>query len=540
MKRGSLQRMVTIAVAAATAIAALVLPERAPAPVAAAGGGIFRVISTADDFDYVDPALAYGATSWALLDATCAQLLNYPDRRGAFKPVPEVAAGPPRSSNGERTFTFTLRRGFRFSDGTPVMASAYARAINRVLAAGPRFGGYIYVNDIVGAEAVRDGKRNSAAGVTASGYRLVIRLRSPAPDFPVRTAMPFFCPVPPNLPFDPEGVPAFPGSGPYSISAYERGKRVVLERNPYYRGTRPHHVDGFVVDIQAMSPLELLRKVERGEADWGTVGPPFYYDPSLRLVAKYGVNKQRLFVQPGLAMRAFAFNTARPLFRDNLALRRAVNFAVDRRALINASGTPRGFPTDQLLPLGTPGYRDARIYPLDKPDLKRARALARGNTRGGKAVLWTFDLPPALAAAQILKRDLRAIGLEVEVHGIPDSAYARRVAAPNAAFDIVFSPWVADYSDPYQYVNVLLDSRFAPETNFGRFASQEYDTLMRRAARLEGAARYRAYGDLDVRLSRDAAPRVTIANDSETVFVSKRVGCVVMRPFFDLTAACLK
>jgi ABC-type oligopeptide transport system substrate-binding subunit len=318
------------------------------------------------------------------------------------------------------------------------------------------------------------------------------------------------------------------------------GKSAVLERNPHYGGTRPRHVDRCVVDVQDVTQLELLRTVERGEADWGPVGPPFYYDPSLRLVEKYGTNKQRLFVQPGLIMRGYAFNTTRPLFRDNPSLRRAVNFAVDRRSLTRQPGAPRGTPTDQYLPLGMPGYRDAHIYPLDGPDLKRARALARGNLRGGKAVLWTFAAPPALAAAQLIKANLRKIGLDVEVRGIADSGFVRRVIAQGAPFDIVFSPWVADYADPYQYVNILLDSRFAPHPNWGRFASPKYDALMRRAARLAGAARYRAYGDLDAQLARDEAPRIAVSNDNETAFVSARVGCVVMRPFFDLTAACLK
>jgi hypothetical protein len=86
------QRTATIAIAAAFVLVALALPEPAGAPVAAAGG-TFRVISTVEDFDFVDPALAYRTTSFALLDASCALLLNYPDRRRAFKPVPEVAAG---------------------------------------------------------------------------------------------------------------------------------------------------------------------------------------------------------------------------------------------------------------------------------------------------------------------------------------------------------------------------------------------------------------------------------------------------------------
>ena len=498
------------------------------------------MISGADDLDFVDPALAYSSTSWGVLDATCALLLNYPDRPANFKPVPEVATGPPLSSDHAKTFTFTLRRGFRFSDGTPVQASAYARAINRILALGPRGSdGYAFVSDILGADAVSSGQSTSAAGVTASGYRLVIQLKATAPDFPARTAMPFFCPVPPTLPVDPEGL-VVPGSGPYRVSEYVPGKRVVLGRNPYYGGARPHHVDGFVVDVEPITQVELLRKIEANEADWGWVAAPFYYDPTLRLVEKYKINKQRLFVRPGYTMRGYAFNMTRPLFRNNAPLRRAVNFAVDRTALINAPGTPRGVATDQYLPLGMPGYKNAAIYPLKGPDLKRAKALARGHTRGGKAVLWTFDVPPARAAAQILKRNLRAIGLDVEIVGIPGAAYGQRVTAPDAAFDITFSPWVADYADPYQYVNVLLDSRFRPAPNLGRFSSGAYDALMRRAARLEGRARYNAYAGLDARLSRDAAPRIAIANDYETTFVSSRVGCVVLRPSFDLTAACLK
>ena len=525
--------------AAGCMVAALAIPERAGAP-PSASGGTFRVISGADDLDSVDPALAYASTSWAVMDATCALLLDYPDRPALFQPVPEVAASMPRSSDHAKTFTFTLRRGFRFSDGSPVQASAYARAINRVLALGPRrTQGYQFVSDIVGADAVSSGQTTSAAGVTANGYRLVIRLKETAPDFPVRTAMPFFCPVPPKLPVDPEGI-TVPGSGPYRVSGYVPGKQVLLERNPFYGGMRPHHVDRFVVDVEPLTQQELLRKIEGNEADWGWVAAPFYYDPTLRLVEKYKINKQRLFVRPGYTMRGYAFNMTRPLFRNNTALRQAVNFAVDRTELINAPGTPRGVATDQYLPLGMPGYKNAAIYPLKGPDLKRAKALARGHTRGGKAVLWTFDVPPAQAAAQILKRDLRAIGLDVEIVAIPGSAFGQRVTAPDAAFDITFSPWVADYADPYQYVNVLLDSRFRPAPNLGRFSSATYDALMRRAARLEGQARYSAYAQLDARLSRDVAPRVEVANDYETTFVSNRVGCVVLRPSFDLTAACLK
>jgi peptide/nickel transport system substrate-binding protein len=495
--------------------------------------------------DFVDPALAYSGESWSLLDTTCARLMNNPDKPPpeGFRLVPEVAAAYPRVSNGAKTYTFMIRSGFRFSDGTPVRASAFAHAINRLLAPGIESVGTQFVENIIGARAVRAGKSATAAGVVADRNRLVVRFTRPVPDFPAQTTMPFFCAVPPKLPSDPEGVGAFPGSGPYYISTYVRGKRVVLERNRFYRGARPHHVERFDVDLTAGTPHEVLQRIERGQADWGSVDPPFYFDPAQGLAGKYGVNRSQFHVTPGLIFRGYALNVSRPLFRNNLALRRAVNFAVDRPALIRLGGLGSalsGRPTDQYLPATMPGFQDAHIYPLAGPDLPKARALARGHTRGGRAVLGTFNVPPQLAAAQVVKRNLEKIGLEVRVKGLPPQAFFREAAAPDAPFDIALIMWAADYVDPYDFENVLLDSRFMGSTNISHFDSPTYDALLRRAALLQGDARYRAYGRIDVRLARDAVPMVAVANGNWPTLISKRVGCVVFRPVLDLAAACLK
>ena len=86
----------------------------------------------------------------------------------------------------------------------------------------------------------------------AHGYTLVIRFSRPVPDFLHRTTTTFFCAVPPNLPSDPEGIGAFPAAGPYYVQDYRPGQRVVLRRNRYYGGKRPHHVAGFDVDLRAL------------------------------------------------------------------------------------------------------------------------------------------------------------------------------------------------------------------------------------------------------------------------------------------------
>jgi peptide/nickel transport system substrate-binding protein len=508
-------------------------------------GGTFRVIFGApEQLDHIDPALANTQAAWALLDTTCVRLMTYPDKPppAAFRAVPEVATSYPKVSRDNKTFTFTLRSGFRFSDGTPVRASAFARAIYRTLAPGVRSPGIQYTRDIVGAEDVQAGRRTVPVGVVARGNRLVIRFRQPIADFPARTTMPFFCAVPPTLPADPEGVSALPGAGPYYIGEYRPGQRVVLQRNRFYRGKRPHHVDRFEVNLQANSAQEVLDRIERGDADWGIAPPPNYFAGDRRLIAKYGVNKSQFFVRPGFTFRGYVLNTSRPLFRDNARLRQAVNFAIDRSAVQRyAGGLVAGRLTDQYLPPSLPGFRDARIYPLQGPNLQKAQALARGQTRGGKAVLYTYDIPLSLGGAQILKENLAKIGLEVEIQGVPVPAYPARVSARDAPFDIAFvvTPSV-DYYDPYAYLNLFFDGRFVGSTNWAHFESAKYNRLLRGAARLRGDARYRAYGKLDAEIARDQAPMVATAYVTEPTLVSRRVGCMILRPTLDLTAVCLK
>ncbi len=106
-------------------------------------------------------------------------------------------------------------------------------------------------------------------------------------------------------------------------------------------------------------------------------------------------------------------NTASPLFRDNPDLRQAVNYAVDRTAF--TAGDPGARVTDQFLPPTLPGFQDASIYPLGGPDLAKAKALASGNLRSGKATLYVADLPLTLALGQVLRKNLEQIGIALEI-----------------------------------------------------------------------------------------------------------------------------
>ena len=457
-----------------------------------------------------------------------------------------MATGLPKISRDRRTYTFTLRSGFRFSNGAPVRASAFARAINRTLAPGVNSPGAQHTRDIVGAADVLAGKRTAATGVVARGNTLVIRFKRPAPDFLHRTTTTFLCAVPPTLPADPEGVGAFPAAGPYYVADYRPGERVVLRRNRFYRGMRPHHVDGFDIDLRAVSPQDVVARVDRGDADWGYTTAGIYFDPSLGLVAKYGINRSRFFVRPGFTLRMLAFNSARPLFRDNPSLRKAVNFALNRRAIVNGTSGPLAtVPSDQYLPSTMPGFRNADVYPLERADLRRARELARGNLRGAKAVLYTNSSSLPMAFGQLVKRQLAEIGLEVDVRGLPlhtaSSGYFAKLgppASPGTSRSDSGSPAtsIPTRTSTNSWTGGISVARTSPASTRRRTTSRCGE--LRASCRASG--RSRAYGALDVRLAREAAPLAAVDFLKEPTLVSKRVGCIVLRPVLDLTAACLK
>jgi ABC-type transport system substrate-binding protein len=506
-------------------------------------GGTFRVGVPGGFVESIDPTAV--GVALGFLRTTCAGLLTTPDKPlpSGFRVVPEIAADYPKVSRNGKTYTFTLRNDFRFSTGARVTARDFAHTINRILNPVMRAAAALDLNAISGAQDVIDGKVQTAKGVIAKGDTLTIRLTKPVGDFASRLAFDL-CVVPANLPIDPEGATApIPAAGPYYVSKYVPGQVVDVERNRYYRGDRPHHVHRFSVDL-TVDLSAALDRVERGELDYAWVPNNEIGARANDLKRKYGVNKERFFVEPGTFLRMFVLNTEGPLFRNNPRLRQAVNFAVDRKALQRErGGTLAGTLTDQFLPPGLPAYRNVTIYPLRAPDLRKARMLAQGHTRTGKAVLYAATPPLATAQAQIVQRNLKAIGLDVEIKQFPAPLYFQKLATRGEPFDIgsigfSFPP------DPGYVLTSLFDGRTIGKpgfTNWSYFDSAKVNHLLARAARLRtGPSRNRTYRDLDVQLARDAAPAVPFSYDNSLTLVGPRTGCVVVNPDLDLTAVCLK
>jgi peptide/nickel transport system substrate-binding protein len=503
-------------------------------------GGVFRVATVAGQVDSIDAAIQNLAATVPIRQATCAGLLRNPDKPypEGLTVLPELATAAPRITDGGRTYTFRIRSGVRFSTGAPVTAVDVAHTINRflnpVMKASPL--GPFFV-DIVGARAVLDGKAQTARGVAARGNTLTIRLTRPAGDFSARIAA--VCVVPRTLPADAEGAKApVPTAAPYFIAEYVPGRRIVLERNRFYRGSRPRHLDRFEIELTE-DDASAIDRVDRGELDYAWVPTASYAPRAAEFRRKYWLNRTRFFGVPTPFLRMFVLNTSRPLFRGNAQLRRAVNFAVDRKALLRERGPLAGFLTDQYLFPGLPGFRDERIYPLEKPNVAKARQLARDNLRGRRAVLYTTAFPLGLAQAQIVKQNLAKIGIRVEIKSFPGVTLFEKLATPGEPFDIGWIGWLSEIPEP-SILNDLFHGARSPGPNYSRLDSPSFNRRLERAARLTGARRYREYGGLDVELARDAAPAVAYAYDNALTLVSERVGCVVVNPYLDLAAACLK
>ena len=457
--------------------------------------------------------------------------------------MPDIADGLPKITNGGKTYTFTIRKGFRFSTGSPVTARSFAHTINRLLSPTMKSRDAEDYADILGARKVIEGKAKTAFGIVARGDTLVIWLTKPAGDFTARVGN--LCVVPEDLPLDPEGASApVPAAGPYFISEYAPGERLVLSRNRYYAGRRPHHVARIVISIGGDAG-SLLNRVEQSQLDYAFVAPSDYMERADELRAKYGINKGRFFTAPALSLRMFVLNTSRPLFRRNPKLRQAVNFAANRAAILRERGSLAGYLTDQYLPPFVPGFRDERIYPLKAPDTARAKQLAKGHTRDGKAVLYVSSSSPgSVAQGQVLAANLKKIGIVVEIKAFPSPVLFSRMATPGEPFDIGWQGWI-DIAPPGDTIlNFMFDGRtIANAPDFGNvsyFDSPKYNRLLEQASRLTGDERERAYSALDVDISKNAAPAIPISYDRVLNLVSARTGCVVVNPNLDLTAVCLK
>ncbi|MFL5150458.1 MAG: ABC transporter substrate-binding protein [Microvirga sp.] len=529
------------------ALAASLLASSAiAAPSAKKGGTLKGMFAT--DADFIDPSLAYFVHSWQIMGATGANLLRFADAEGSAgsRLVPELATGFPKVSNSGKTYTFTIRKGWKFSDNkTPVSAGSFAWAFNRALNSQQQSPAAPFVADIVGAQAVIDGKARSASGITARGNTLTIRLTKVAPDFLTRIAMPFFQAMDPKLhPIDAKGLKApVHSAGPYYVATWTPNSRLTMKRNPGYKGNRAANVNAIEYDANVNLDAQVLR-IKAGQADFAAEGisPSAHAD----LAKQYGINRKNGQYQVRQVPTTYylAMNTTKGI-TTNANVRKAVNYAIDRQAMLAQRGYLAGKRADQILPPGIPGFRDYNIYPMKFTNANLNKAKSLMGSRSGKFLLLSGNRGASLTIPQIVKFNLGKIGLDVDVQNLASGPLSAKAGSRNEDFQGILIGWHADYPDPNNFIDILLNGSNIHESNNNNYAYLNVPALnrkMERAAGLTGAKRYSAYSALDLDISKNYAPWATYSYANNRDFISSRTGCYSYHPTwgFNLATACVK
>ena len=506
-------------------------------------GGTLRM-SAPGDVDSVDPAWRTSRGRGCSATRPARSCSTTPTRRArqGRALVEEVVDRTAISGDG-RTYTFDLKKMFRFHTGAPVTAQSFAAAFNRDANPKLKSPAVLYMREIVGAAAVIDGKATSITGIRVLGrYRLQIRLTKQVGDFTARLTMPFFCPILPNTPTDREIVNDPPGSGPYYVHERIPNQRIVLRRNPSYGGDRPANVDQVVVTIDE---LELcLLAMERDQVDYCYLGSGVLRGTlGQALAGRHGINEPggRFSVGPYLATSYVAFNHDRPAFAGpgQIPLKKAINYAIDRRELARQLGYVAANRTDQMLPRGL--ARPESVYPLAGSDYATARELlARARNQPKKLVLYANSFPTTVAQAEIVVHNLKQLGIDVEVKYFDIGAMPGKIATPGEPFDLALHGWAGDYADPAAFFVPLLEG--GSGVGGVNLDDPRVNARIAAANRLHGEARRKAWADLDVDLMRDNPPWAPYIHTQTRTFVSPSVGCVVNHPLyvFDIAAACKK
>jgi ABC-type oligopeptide transport system substrate-binding subunit len=489
-------------------------------------GGVFRYGSVGASVQ-VDPQLAYVSTAWWMEYATAAKLFNYPDLPGAAgaRLVPEVASKY-TVSRDSRTWTFFIRKGYRFSDGLPVTAASFKHAIDRVAnhdlaSPGAPFITDVNGADIVGAREVNRGSSQHVRGVVARGRRLIIRLTRPYAALPSLLAMPFFQATSARLPLGREVTGGYAAAGPYFFRRDVPNTVTELRRNPYYRGARPHNLRGVEVRWN-LDEDSAYARVQAGTLDEGPL-------PSARvreLAKSYGVNRTRFWAKPSSCVEILAINRQRPLFRNNVALRQALNWAVNRKAYEAAAGPYARRPWTHLLPPTFPGSVTARRQQpyLGAPNLRKARQLAAGHLRRGRInVGYRSSGTIGTVQARLLRDTLVKLGVDparIKLKPFSGADIYDAMGKRSSDLDLgVGMGWCGDYPlDSGSLIYVALDPSGALGSSGGK-----YDRKLAAVLKLKGHARDRALGRLDLEVTKSLAPAVVLGVYNNRYFLSSRV-----------------
>jgi peptide/nickel transport system substrate-binding protein len=494
--------------------------------------------------DYLDPQLSYTAEGWTALWNSYTPLLDYPHASGqaGSKVVPGLAKALPKISNGGKTYTLFLRKGLKYSDGTPVRASDFLYTVERLFKLNS--GGSPFYTGIVGAEKFAETKTGGISGIKANDKtgEIVINLTRPRGTFTTELAIPFVALVPKGTPAKNLSGDPPPATGPYEIVKSEPGRGWSYERNPQWAKNNaklmPEVPSGHVdkIDITVVrNDATRINEIERDKKDWTQAAPPS--DLFQKVREKYEGTQFRL--EDTVSIYYFWMNMQKPPF-DDLKVREAVNYAVNPEALerIYAGSLTAAH---QILPPGMPGHEDFNLFPYD---LKKAKQLiAEANPSDRDITVWTDNENPNNEAGAYFQDVLTKLGFNAEFKEINADNYFTVIGNQSTPdLDAGWFDWFQDYPHPNDYFQPLLAGESILPVNNANFSMTDIPALNAKIKKLGeeqlGPQQESEYAELD-REYMEQAPWAPYGNQTST-FVSSAINLddVIYNPTFgqDLTS----
>jgi peptide/nickel transport system substrate-binding protein len=432
-------------------------------------GGSITIAESAQP-DALDPALSYQLDGWEALWVVYKGLLTYPHKEGraGAQVVPGLATDLPAISNDGRTYKLTLRKGLRFSDGTPVKASDFEHTIKRVL--NLESGASAFFLGIEGAqEYVEKGKPDAdIPGIETDNKtgEITIRLTEPDGTFSNALAMTFAGLVPGDTPFENLTDDPPPGVGPYKFTESEPNRQFVLEKN--HRFDLPGFPKGNVDKITVLIVKSRAREAQdviSGELDYMFDAPPPDMKPEIK--AKYADR----YEEHATNSTYFMFmNTRVPPF-DKKEVREAVNWGLDKPALARLFAGELA-PGCSFLPPGMPGYDEALDVedcpwgnPNEPPDLEKARQMIEdAGAEGTDVTVWGDTFEPDDKLAEAYADMLNKMGLDAKPKILDSGVFFQTVGNAKTEAQTGVYNWFQDFPHPKNFF-FLVDGKSIQPTN---------------------------------------------------------------------------